>query len=94
MTLNVATTSGIVKELVLTDVHYLPQQNMSLISVDKAMHSQGFDSPDFKKLTWKADRNCTFKMLRSNGTFVLDASVKLTSWTSSGISVDRRGAQH
>jgi hypothetical protein len=94
VTLNVATTSGIEKELVLVDVHYLPQQNMSLISVDKAMHSQGFDSPDFKKLTWKADRNCTFKMLRSNGTFVLDASVKLWTWTSSGIKVDRRGAQH
>ena len=94
VTLNVATTSGIEKELVLVDVHYLPQQNMSLISVDKAMYSQGFDSPDFKKLTWKADRNCTFKMLRSNGTFVLDASVKLWTWTSSGIKVDRRGAQH
>jgi hypothetical protein len=90
----VATTSGVDKELVLVDVHYMPQQNMNLISVDTAMRSQGFDSPDFKKLTWKADRNCTFKMLRSNGTFTLDASVKFTSWTSSGIKVDRRGAQH
>ena len=94
VTLNVATTSGVTKEVTLTDVHYMPQQRMCLISVGKAMHSQGFESPDFKKLTWKADRNCTLKMLKSNGTFRLDASVKMWSWTSSGVHVERSGAQH
>jgi hypothetical protein len=58
---------------------------MSLISVDKAISGQGFDSPDFKKLTWKADDTCTLWILKTNGTFMLDASVKYWSWTKSGV---------
>jgi hypothetical protein len=58
---------------------------MSLVSVDKAISSTGFDSPDFKKLTWKADDTCTLKMPKANGTFMLDASVKYWSWTKSGV---------
>jgi hypothetical protein len=94
VTLNVATTSGIIKELVLTDVHYMPNQRMSLISVGKAIASQGFESPDFKRLTWKVDRNCTLKLLKASNTLQLDATVKLWKWTSSGVKVDRSGAQH
>jgi hypothetical protein len=94
VTLNVATTSNITKELVLTDVHYMPSQRMSLISVGKAIASQGFDSPDFKRLTWKVDRNCTLKLLKTSNTLQLDATVKLLKWTSSGVKVDRSGAQH
>jgi hypothetical protein len=94
VTLNVATTSGIIKEVVLTDVHYMPQQRMCLISVGRAMTSQGFGSPDFKNLTWEADGNCTLKMIKTNGTFQLDASVKFWKWTRSGIKVERQGAQH
>jgi hypothetical protein len=94
VTLNVATTSGITKELVLMDVHYMPQQRMSLISVGKAMNSQGFESPDLKRLTWKVDRNCTIKLLKTSETYQLDASVQFHSWTDSGVCVDRQGAQH
>jgi hypothetical protein len=94
VTLNVATTSNITKELVLTDVHYIPNQRMSLISVGKAIASQGFESPDFKRLTWKVDRNCTLKLLKTSNTLQLDATVKLLKWTSSGVKVDRSGAQH
>ena len=94
VTLNVATTSGITKELTLTDVHYMPQQRMSLISVGKAINSQGFESPDFKRLTWKADHNCTLKLLKSSGTYQLDASVKMWTWTRNGIKVERSGAKH
>ena len=94
MTLNVATTSGITKEVVLTDVHYMPNQRMCLISVGKAMASQGFGSPDLETLTWKVDNNCTLKLIKSNHTFQLDASVKFCSWTNSGIKVERQGATH
>jgi hypothetical protein len=94
VTLNVATTSGIVKELVLTNVHYMPQQRMCLISVGSAMENQCFDSPDFKNLTWKVDTNCTLKMIKTGTTFQLDASVKFWKWTSSGIKVERQGAKH
>ena len=52
------------------------------------------EHPDFKKLTWEADGNCTLKMIKTNGTFQLDASVKFWKWTSSGIKVERQGAQH
>jgi hypothetical protein len=94
VTLNVATTSGVTKELILKDVHYMPQQRMSLISVGKAMNSQGFESPDLKRLTWKVDRNCTMKLLKTSSTYQLDASVKYYSWTNSGVKVERQGAQH
>jgi hypothetical protein len=72
----------------------MPSQRMSLISVGKAIASQGFDSPDFKRLTWKVDRNCTLKLLKTSNTLQLDATVKLLKWTSSGVKVDRSGAQH
>ena len=52
---------------------------MCLISVDKAINMSGFESPDFKNLTWKADDACTLNMVQSNGTYILDASVKY--WT-------------
>jgi hypothetical protein len=94
VTLNVNTTTGTIKELVLVDVHYMPQQRMSLISVSKAINAQGFESPDFKHLTWKADHNCTLKLLETSETYQLDASVKYWKWTSSGIKVERSGAQH
>ncbi len=94
VTLNVATTSGITKEVVLTDVHYMPNQRMCLISVGRAMASQGFGSPNLEKLTWKVDNNCTLKLIKSNSTFQLDASVKFCTWTNSGIKVKRLGAQH
>ena len=60
---------------------------MSLVSVDKAISSTGFDSPDFKKLTWKADDTCTLKILKTNSTFMLDASFRQVrwSWTKSGV---------
>jgi hypothetical protein len=31
------------------------------------------DSPDFKTLTWKADDTCTLKILKTNGTFMLNS---------------------
>ena len=40
----VATTQGKPRVLTLRNVHYIPQQNMSLISVDKAISGQDFDS--------------------------------------------------
>jgi hypothetical protein len=33
-------------------------------------------------------------MLQSNGTFVLDATVKYWLWTASNVKVERHGAQH
>jgi hypothetical protein len=81
----VATTQGKPRVLTLRNVHYIPQQSMSLVSVDKAISGQGFDSPDFKNLTWKADDTCTLKILKTNSTFMLDASVKYWSWTKSGV---------
>ena len=94
VTLNVKTTSGVTKEVVLVDVHYMPNQRMCLVSVGKAMTSQGFSSPDLEKLTWKADNNCTLKLIKTNSTFQLDASVKYSKWTKSGIKVERQGAKH
>ena len=81
----VATTQGEPRVLTLRNVHYIPQQGMYLISVDKAISDQGFGSPDFKHLKWKADDTCTLKILKTNGTFVLDATVKYWSWTKSGV---------
>jgi hypothetical protein len=81
----VETTQGKPRVLTLRNVHYIPQQNISLISVDKAISGQDFDSPDFKNLTWKADDTCTLKILATNGTFELDASVRYWSWTKSGV---------
>jgi len=77
----VETTQGKPKVLTLRNVHYIPEQSMSLISVDKIISGQDFDSPDFKNLTWKADDTCTLKILATNGTFELDASVRYWSWT-------------
>jgi hypothetical protein len=34
---------------------------------------------------WKADDTCTLKILKTNGTFMLDASVKYRSLTKSGV---------
>jgi hypothetical protein len=73
------TTDGKTQQLTLTNVHFIPDQTMCLISVDKAINKSGFDSPDFKNLTWGAAGGCTLKMVESNGTYVLDASVKY--WT-------------
>jgi hypothetical protein len=84
----VETTQGKPRVLTLRNVHYIPQQSMSLISVDKAISGQDFDSPDFKNLTWKADDTCTLKILATNGTFKLDASVRYWSWTKSGVHKD------
>ena len=56
--------------------------------MDKAISGQDFDSPDFKSLTWKADDTCTLKILATNGTFKLDASVRYRSWTKSGVHKD------
>jgi hypothetical protein len=81
----VQTTQGKQRVLTLRDVHYIPQQKSSLISVNKAISGQDFDSPDFKNLTWKADDTCTLKILATNGVFVLDASVRYWSWTKSGV---------
>jgi hypothetical protein len=80
----VANTYGKPRVITLQNVHYIPQQNMSLISVDKAISGQGFDSPDFKNLTWRADDTCTLKILKSNGTFMIDAAVKYWS-TKNGV---------
>ena len=68
----------------MQNVYYIPNQTMSLISVDKAISAAGFDSPDFKNLTWKADETSTLKMIKSNGTYVLDASVKYWTWSATG----------
>jgi hypothetical protein len=73
----VATTWGKPRVTTLRNVHCIPQQNMSLISVDKETCDQGFDSPDFKNLTWRADDTCTLKILKTNG--MLDAAVKYGS---------------
>lgn len=81
----VATTQGPPRVLTLRNVHFIPQQNMSLVSVDKAIAAQDFESPDFKNLTWKADDTCTLKLIKTNGTYMLDASVKYWSWTKSGV---------
>jgi hypothetical protein len=81
----VATTQGKPRVLTLRNVHYILQQSMSLASVHKAISGQGFDSPDFKNLTWKADDTCTLKILKTNGTVMLDASVKCWSWSKSGV---------
>jgi hypothetical protein len=74
----VATTQGKARVLTLRNVHYILQQSMSLVSVDKAISGR-FDSPDFKNFTWQADDTCTLKILKTNDTFMLDASVKYWS---------------
>ena len=81
----VETTQGKQRVLTLRNVHYIPQQKMSLISVNKAISGQDFDSPDFKHLTWKAEDTYTLKILATNDVFVLDASVRYWSWTKSGV---------
>jgi hypothetical protein len=61
--------------LTLLGVHFVPDQRMSVISVNKCITSAGFDSPDFKKLTWKANDTCTLNMMKTpEGAFVLDCS--------------------
>jgi hypothetical protein len=61
--------------LTLLGVHWVPDQRTSVVSVNKCITSANFDSPDFKKLTWKANDTCTLKMMKTpEGTFVLDAS--------------------
>ena len=66
-------------KVVLQDVYYIPNQPMSLISVDKALRTSAFDSPDFKNLTWKLDDSCTLTMHRHNGSYTLDAAVLVKS---------------
>ena len=62
-------------KLTLQGVYYIPDQPMSLISVDRALMNLAFDSPDFKTLTWKLDDSCTLTMQRHNGAYTLDAAV-------------------
>ena len=69
------TTDNGLRKLTLDNVYFLPEQRMSLISVDQAIDTSGCDSPDFKQLTWRIDDNTTLKMLKSNGTFPLVATV-------------------
>jgi hypothetical protein len=83
----VATTQSKPRVTTLRNVHCIPQQNMSLISGDKAPCDQCFDSPDFKNLTWRADDTCTLKILKTNG--MLDAAVKHWS-TKNGVRGQRR----
>ena len=59
-------------KLTLKDVHYIPGQAMNLISVSKAFENEGVQNPDFINLEWVIN-DTTFKMVRSNGTFALDA---------------------
>ena len=35
------------------------RERCSLAAIDKEISGQGFDSPDFKNLTWRADDTCT-----------------------------------
>ena len=71
-------------KLTLKDVHYIPGQAMNLISVRKAIENAGVQNPDFINLTWVIDDK-TFKMVRNNGTFSLDAQTSTsTLWLADG----------
>jgi hypothetical protein len=37
------------------------------------------DAPRYGWVTWRADDTCTFKILKTNGTFMLDAAVEYWS---------------
>jgi hypothetical protein len=69
----VRTAEGQTK-LTLLGVHFVPNQTMSVISVSKTIASAGFESPDFKNLTWKANDTCNLKMIKTpEGAYVLDS---------------------
>ena len=56
----------------IENVHYLPNQPMSLLSVDKLIAHSNASSPDFKKLEWTVG-DSTLRMNKSNGTYALSA---------------------
>ena len=58
--------------LTLQDVHYIPDQPMSLISVSKAIANPGVSNPDFVNNTWSIGDK-TFDLIGNNGTFTLKA---------------------
>ena len=68
-------------------MHYIPRQRacLSSLSTRPSLAKVSTPLPAFKNLTWKADDTCTLKILKTNGTFMLDASVKYWSWTKSGV---------
>ena len=51
---------------------------MNLISVSKAIENARVSSPDFINLTWVINDK-TFKMVRNNGTFSLDAQTSTST---------------
>ena len=55
----------------LNNVHYLPDQPMSLLSVSRAI-STGADSPNFNDSTWELG-NDTYSLLNSSGVYYLRA---------------------
>ena len=71
-------TDGGWHHLTLKDVHFIPGQAMNLISVSKAIENAGVQNPDFINLTWVIDDK-TFKMVRNNGTFSLDAQTSTST---------------
>eukprot|EP00976_Prorocentrum_cordatum_P053562 1080659-Prorocentrum_minimum.AAC.1 len=60
--------------ITVNDVHYIPGQSMNPISVSSALAhpERRVSNPDFINLTWDINGK-TFKMIKTNGTFVLDA---------------------
>ena len=71
-------TDGDWHHLTLKDVHYIPGQAMNLISVSKAIENAEVHNPDFINLTWVINDK-TFKMVRNNGTFSLDAQTSTST---------------
>jgi hypothetical protein len=69
------TTTGENTKLILDNVYFIPDQHMSLISVNKAIDTSGCSSPDFKDLTWRLNDECVVTMNKDNGTFTLNATV-------------------
>eukprot|EP00976_Prorocentrum_cordatum_P000798 16424-Prorocentrum_minimum.AAC.1 len=66
-------TNGEWATITLNDVHYIPNQSMDLISVSSALTKDGVSNPNFVNLTWDINGK-TFKMIKTNGTFSLDAT--------------------
>lgn len=66
------TVDGEWSTLTLQDVHYIPNQPMSLISVSKAISNSGVSNPDFVNRTWTIGDK-SFELIDTNGTFTLKA---------------------
>jgi len=66
------TTSNTWTTITLENVHYMPNQPMSLISVSQAIDTAHASNPDFKNKKWKFNTDL-LRMTFSNGTYYLNA---------------------